>query len=251
MDSVAKRYNQPIFRESFEERELFLNEDLSGAFSISLDDSKHYEPIHIFGLVDRNVVPPIFRALKYSTHESGEKLAFLDTFVELSYDADARRIQDISGREIESFLRDGTGGAAFSSQHQLIPLLDSLKKKLQEALEGKGPRAAGDRVSPTISEHYTPSDPPLFSSDVGAYVDLSFEQKMNLVQEIIQKYIAAPLHEDGGSVSPVFVDGSLIVVEYLGACAQCLKSQTSTMDFIQRVLQLETKEDQLRVITDS
>lgn len=248
---LLDRINNPKFLESEEERQLFINEQKVGTFEKKLDACKHYDEICIFGLVDSSVTPAKFTGIKYTTNLSGEKLALLDTLVDLSYDADHVRMRGISLREIDSFLRDDNTRETFSSSNTLIPLFEELKKILSECLEGDRPRSSDERRSPDINKDYIPEGRIFDPSVEGNFQDVDANRKLEVLDQIVQKYIEPHLRLDGGGVEVVFADDFLAVIEYRGACTSCNKSLTSTMDYIQRVFQLETMHGSLRIITDS
>ena len=248
---LLERTNNPKFIESDESRDVFLGEERSGSFQKTLEATKHYDEITLFGLVDNSSVPPKIGAVKYTTSLKGEKLALLDTLIDLSYDADHVRVRGISLREIDSFLRDDNTKETFSSTNALIPLFEEVKKTLGLLLEGDAPRATSERRSPDLNVDYKPEGILFDPSAEGIYQELDANRKLDVLDSIIEKYIAPHLKKDGGAVEAVFADDFLVVIDYRGACTSCNKSLTTTMDYIQRVFQLETKHNSLRVITDS
>ncbi|MBT3586856.1 MAG: hypothetical protein HN509_18235 [Halobacteriovoraceae bacterium] len=246
-ENLKARFLKPHFKEGLTDCQKFLAEGRSGAFSFSFKE-KDLETT-IFGLKDLNDVPVRISTFKYSTELSEERLGVLDALVELLQGADYRRIESISLREVENFLRDENNQPAFPGEGAIyFPLLAKLKEGLNATLESDQVPVNGQKASPILSKDYKKSEPRLLQ---GNFLELDSKEKMLLVSQILEQIIGPSLYRDGGAAYPVFVDDYMVAIEYQGACASCNYSLTTTMDFIQKVLQLETGNPGLRVMTDS
>lgn len=245
-EKVLQRIDKPLFREDLKERELFLDANIPGSFSFEIDSSSHHGQIWIFGILDKNQVPPVFAGIKYCTNIKDAKLSFLDALVELCNGQDITRLKSISVREVESFLRDDNITPSFpDSQNSLLPIFDKVVSGLTKAHEPE----KKEKSSPNIMNDYKPSKSSGISEE--DFKNLSVYDKKEFIDEVIFKYIAGPLGNDGGAINCVFVDDSMVAIEYLGACTTCQYSLTSTLSFIQKVIQLETGNPSLLVVTDS
>ncbi|RLA65612.1 MAG: hypothetical protein DRQ88_02310 [Epsilonproteobacteria bacterium] len=245
-EKVLQRMKKPLFREDLKERELFLNDNIPGSFSFEIDSSSHHGQILIFGILDKNQMPSVFAGIKYSSNITDEKLSFLDALIELLNGQDITRLKSISIREVESFLRNDNITPSYEEGYNsLIPIFDKVVKGLTNIEEPQ----SKEKRSPNINDDYRPGDSPTISQ--AKFLELNTNEKKNIIDDIIFKFIAKPLGLDGGGVTPVFVDDSMVAIEYLGACINCNYSLTSTLSFIQKVIQLETENPNLLVVTDS
>ncbi len=248
---ILKRAQTPLYLESTVEKEAFLAEKRPHSFSTSVE-TKNDGEITLFGLIDENQVPPQFLAIKYTGNLKQEVLALVDVFVEFSTGKDIRGIKALSLREIDSFLRDNNLHSAFPENNtNLLILFDQLKKALEKVIEADDQRPAGEKISPTINRDYKNKGSYYPYNNKNNYHDLDQGEKAQLIAQIIEDHIATPLSRDGGGIYCVFTDDNLVVIEYLGACQGCLSSLTTTMNFIQRVFQLETGAPGILVMTDS
>ena len=245
-EKVRKRLEKPLFREDLKERELFLNEKIPGSFSFEIDSTNHHGQIWIFGILDKNQAPPEFAGIKYCSEIKDSKLSFLDALMELLNGKDITRLKSISVREVESFLRDDNITPSFpESYNSLLPIFDKVIKGLSDIHEPENK----EKRSPNLADDYKPTEKSTITED--EFKNLSTNDKKDLIDEIIFKYIAKPLGGDGGAINCVFVDDSMVAIEYLGACTTCHFSLTSTLSYIQKVIQIETGNPGLFVVTDS
>lgn len=256
MDVLSKKLNEkinnPIFLENDYEKEEFLNQNRAGSFS-SLIQFNNGNSITLFGLANMNQLPPHFEAIKYTTTLTGARLGFLDAVIELLQSADFVRVNSLSLREVESYLRDDNltpsiGGSGI----QFIPILEECKRALAEKLN-IAPRVSGERASPTIAEDYRPTnEQPTFDPEIhGDFSSMDHREKYQIMSNIFEKHIAPSLKRDGGGAHIVFVDDSMVAINYEGTCQSCQYSLTSTMSYIQKVVQLETHNPKFMVMTDS
>jgi len=245
-EKVLQRMEKPLFRDDIKERELFLNEKIPGSFSFEIDQSAHHGQVWVFGILDKNQTPPVFAGIKYSSEIKDSKLSFIDALIELLSGQDITRLKSISVREVDSFLRNDNLTPSFKdSYNSLIPIFDKVIKGLTEAHEPENK----EKRSPNITDDYKPSERPSLTED--EFKNLSTTDKKDFIDDIIFKFIAKPLGKDGGGISCVFVDDSMVAIEYLGACINCQFSLTSTLSYIQKVIQIETGNPGLFVVTDS
>jgi len=61
-------------------------------------------------------------------------------------------------------------------------------------------------------------------------------EKIQLIQETIEREIRPNLKKDGGNIELVDVDGSLVTVRLKGSCAGCQLSQVTLKDYVEKKL---------------
>ena len=61
-------------------------------------------------------------------------------------------------------------------------------------------------------------------------------QKIQMIQETIDREIKPNLRKDGGSIELVDVDGNLVMVQLKGSCAGCQLSQVTLKDYVEKKL---------------
>ena len=248
---LVLRAEQPRFRVDEKEREDFLLEKRPDSFDLSFE-TKDGNETRVFGLIDKNQVPPSLLALKYTTNLESEKLAFLDVLVEFSLNKDVRGVESLSVREIENFLRDDNVTPSIPGDAAtLYPLFEKFRGTLTEVLDTDTPKPTGAKQSPNINRDYKRSDSYFPFYEKNDYLSLNSNEKTLLIGKIIEDHIRTPLSRDAGGIYPVFADDGMVVIEYEGECRSCSSSLTTTMNFIQKVFQLETENNNLLVMTDS
>lgn len=249
---IKKRLLNPLFRIPNEERDIFLSNQLPDSFKATAT-IKNESVVELFGIIDQNQVPPQISALKYTTELTGEALAMVDVMVEFSNGKDIKDIDSLGLREIENFLRDSNTVPAFSGGiPKYYPLFETIKNELKKILTPEIPnRPEGERASPNINRDYSSKKDYFPFKGKDCYQALNSNEKLRLVDQIIRDHISRPLAVDHGSVFPIFADDGMVVIQYGGSCSSCRMALTSTMSFIQKVMQLETLVPELLVMTDS
>jgi NifU-like protein len=61
-------------------------------------------------------------------------------------------------------------------------------------------------------------------------------QKIRLIEETLEREIKPALHQDGGGIELVDVDGERVLVKLRGTCAGCKASQVTLKDFVENKL---------------
>lgn len=252
MNSSLKMF-EPKFLEGPKEFEKFLGANIPGSFNINVTFSEQGKFVNFYGIIDEQQNPFVFSALKYDTNIEGEELAMLDSLVSLCYGAGFSRLNDLSLREIDSFLRLNPLDSFFScSLNSLYPVFTKVKKALLDRIDTTPVFIPGEKRSPVISIDYVPGDRPIIDELFQkTYIELSENQKNDLIFAVFDKYVTPFLRRDAGGIQLVFCDDFLVVVRYLGSCEFCSRALTTTMDYIQRVVQMETRHSALQIITDS
>ncbi len=247
-ERAVKRLTEAHFLIPRDDGMIFLEEKRPGAFDFVFEHSKVPESIHFFGLVDQGHIERPLLGLQYATNLKGPSLAFLEAAVELLQGRKITTILQLTVREVESFLRDQNDLPAFQSGHAaFFPLLEFLGPLHEKMQENAGPRGGGKRQSPVVGQDYLPGTPII---NRGAFSVLNRDEQETLVHEVFDRYIRPALRVDQGEAEVVYVDAPMVVMIYKGACTHCNYALTSTLDFIQRVLQSELGDEKLRVMTD-
>ena len=66
---------------------------------------------------------------------------------------------------------------------------------------------------------------------------LGQDERLSLIRSVVEAEIAPYLHRDGGGVQIVdLVNGSEVLISYIGACASCHMALFGTLSFIQQIL---------------
>ncbi len=61
-------------------------------------------------------------------------------------------------------------------------------------------------------------------------------QKINLIQETVEKEIRPQLKKDGGDIELIDIEGDLVKVAFRGQCAGCMSAQVTLKNFIEKKL---------------
>ena len=251
---LLERFEHPRFSSTVEERDAFLQKDRTGQFSVDIRFSKTNE-MTLFGQIDKNQPESPILNMKYWASLKDERTGFLDALVQMCIGQNDQSLEQVSFKKIEGSLRDKEEvsaipeGRVMSFVTLFVKVMGDLKKTIESS---RGRQAPGQKISPTIEEDYRPLADPLFVSDKeGPFVSLAVDRQHYFINKIIEHYIRPFLYRDHGDIECLFIDGSMIVVEYKGACAQCSKSLTSTMGYIQGVFRKELSDSSILVVTDS
>jgi len=246
-----ERVLNPLFLSSTEELHHFIEAEKPGCFHSEVKVGSW--SFVVFGLLDKNQPESPIIDLKFVSELSKEKTGFIDVLLEFCLNKNEQTLKFLKFREVENFLRDSNIVPSLPDNGiQYYPLFEKTITTLQRVFtESRGYRA-GVALSPTIADDYVASNPLIFDSSLhGSFLELSIQEQSHFLNQVFAKHIRPFLYRDRGDVEILFIDGNMIVINYLGACAQCTKSLTSTMDYIQTVLRLELSEPTLLLITDS
>ena len=248
---LAQRSNEPSYLSSEEELSLFVEAELPGHFEAIVE----YNDLAfaIFGIIDKNQPECPVTDLKFVSKQIGEKLGFIDVTLEMCIDKNEQTLGFLSFREIESFLRDENQTPSLPDKGiTYYPLFQKIIAALKDSIVKSRGHRTGEPASPTIADDYQASNPPLYNKEQnGLFSEQSIRDQNVALNQVMAKHIRPFLYRDNGDIEVLFIDGAMVVVNYLGACAHCTKSLTTTMDYIQTVLRLELLQPDLLVVTDS
>ena len=248
---LLQRVENPKFLSNLEELEKFKEAEFPGSFSFSLSFS--HGDIALFGLIDNNQPESPIVDIKFVASDADEKLAFVDVLLELCLNKNEQSLSTLGFREIESYLRDYNHIPGLPNRGtSFVPYFEKIKEALGKAIiESRGHRS-GEPSSPTLSDDYKPGDKLCIEEfGAGPFLDLTIQKKSQVLNQVLAKYVRPFLHRDRGDIECLFIDGPMVVVNYLGVCAHCTKSLTTTMDYIQKVLRIELDQPEILVVTDS
>lgn len=253
-ERAQSKLTSPHFYTEAHEFEEFKLSSRPGQFIFTFEHKKIAAPITFFGLVDLSHIDRKIVGLKYSTELQGGIRAFLEGAVELLQGKKLQNITSLTVREVDYFLRDSNDKSAFPEGtllfYPLLEFLPLLQKEIQKSCGQK--RGGGEKISPVVGEDYILRDDATFvSSAEKNYLDLDRNTQFDLAQKVMDKFINPALQLDQGAAQVVYADGSMIVLIYQGACSSCGLSLTSTLDFVQKVFQLELSCPKIRVMTDN
>lgn len=153
--------------------------------------------------------------------ESGGEL-----LIQKNYDQAKR----ISAELLDRQLRDRGSEEAFPPE--TAPYLNLVLEAIEAAVE--------QCVDIPVAETYMA--PPLFSEMEGqegwpGWKELSKEQKLAVIEEIINKEIRPYIELDAGGIQIVnFIDEKELIIAYQGSCTSCYSATGATLTAIQQVL---------------
>lgn len=248
---LAERSLNPKYHSTKEELILFVNAELPGYFTASVEISGLQ--FDVFGIIDKNEPEAPITDLKFVYDGGDEKVGFIDVMVQMCINKNEQTLGFLSFREVESYLRDANHISSLPGNGaSYFPIFQKTIEALKESIVKSRGHRSGEPTSPTIADDYKPSDPPLFNPEVqGSFEEQTVQNKNFILNNVMSKHIRPFLFRDNGDIEVLFIDGTMIVVNYIGACAHCTKSLTTTMDYIQTVLRMELKQPDILVVTDS
>ena len=103
-----------------------------------------------------------------------------------------------------------------------------------------------DRVWKTIDRTvsiYSSEEAVKIEIDVENFPALSYEDKLQAVEMVLNRSIRANLARDGGGVELKGISGNDVSIQYQGACESCSTSSTGTLKYIQEQLQQQLHSD--------
>lgn len=246
--SVQLRALSPQFILSFdEEQKLIQKRDF---FHLKFEVKNSNGLINIYGIIKKrdSSAPVSISQLYFSTNITGPSLAFLDATIELCHNKNSKTLGYLTIREIENFLRDDNITPSYPNDALSMFRIFECIYSLQEKLIALYPI---EKNSPTMDDLAFDQKPIYSVDENGPFENLNFDQKMDIIDEVLKRYVSPSLKKDGGDVECVHIMDSLVVVNYLGACSTCSSSADTTLNFVQSILQREVQTPALRVITDS
>ncbi len=247
--NVTSRIESPKNRISENELDSFFEHfgDHHFAYAFKLPNSNG--EIKLVGEVDPDR-PNKIKKCNYFTTVSGLALAYLDGMTDLISKMEWPYISvKLKPREIESYLRDKNEERSFPENelivlkiHELLPgLEDYLKERFSFEKSRKSPQFKNENAIPYLDQ----------IGIAEPYSSLPQDMKVQVLNEIADKYIAPFLQVDGGGIEICYVGDGMVSLEYVGNCSDCGQSLGSTLDFIQKTIRFHAKDIQLLVLTDS
>lgn len=155
---------------------------------------------------------------------------FFEGYFSLVEGQSLQRIQQISVREIENFLRDDNTKEVLQDQKLLSDLsilLENVRKRVYTS---------------SVKQSEMPSDFQKIH-----FSELKLVEKIKLINNLLDQFIRPPLQNDGGDIELISVKGFALTVKYKGACGSCPSSATDTLDFIRRSLKEKLMEDRIEI----
>lgn len=246
------RINDPQYLTDSVEFRAFTQEGRPGAISCEIDMGQGQE-VKLFGLIDQNQPECPITDLKFCTNMKGAQKGVLDVLVQLCIGKHEQNLDKITVREVDYFLRDSNDVSAIEGGFApFFPIFTRILTSIKDSISQSRGRRVGGTASPTISDDYRPAEKTVLDLEVhGKFEDTTVQNQLLLVNQVFDKYVRPFLYRDYGDIECVFIDGTMVVVQYLGACVDCSKALTSTMDYIQQVLRKELCDHGILVVTDS
>lgn len=205
--------------------------------------------VHFFVLMKENEDGLVFDKFFFFTKETGPIIAYIDAGIDLLKNRKLIDLPNLRVKEIDSFLRDNNLVESFpEATHQLYLYHDfftNLHKLLSDKYFG-----ANKRFSPTLARDYFPRQGTVNSQKL-QWDQLFGEEKIILLEQVIDQLIRPHLKRDLGDLELVHVEGNMIVFNYVGTCRDCQFSLSSTFEYIQQVLRRELLSPHLLIVTDN
>lgn len=79
--------------------------------------------------------------------------------------------------------------------------------------------------------------------DTANYQGLSYAERLQAIEVVLNRSIRANLARDGGGVELKGLDGDEVSIHYQGACGSCPSSSAGTLKFIEQLLQQQLHPD--------
>ena len=136
------------------------------------------------------------------------------------------------------------GGACGQCHDDLQALLDETLARMQiEAKEG-GAAKSGEPAS-AVQENLgrAAAQEANDLNIITARPKLTNLQRMQMVMQVLENDIRPRLHQDGGDVELVDLDGKTVYVELLAMCKGCPSGQQTLKDFIEKTLREKVEPD--------
>jgi NifU-like protein len=228
---IEKPHNVGFFtHESSESRGVRLVQGTEGA----IEDGNI---ISLYLLIDKEdgvIVDAKFQALGQSALIGAAEVA-CDLLLRKNYDQAKR----ISADLIDKQVRDRADIPAFPQETalHLNLVLEAIKKAAEQCIDIPLPFS------------YVAPPAPLDIGEIreGGYPgwqDLSLEQKLNVIEEIIEQDIRPYITLDGGGIELTnFLHDKEVVITYKGNCTSCFSSIGATLSYIQQVIRAKIHPD--------
>ena len=162
-------------------------------------------------------------------------------------DATVRRADQENGLKTLEDIIDYTkaGGACGQCHDDLQALLDETLARMQiEAKEGAaGKTADASLAGKDSSGRATLAKQANDLNILTARPKLTNLQRMQMVMQVLENDIRPRLHQDGGDVELVDLDGKTVYVELLAMCKGCPSGQQTLKDFIEKTLREKVEPD--------
>jgi NifU-like protein len=170
----------------------------------------------------------------------GAAEAACEILIRKNYDQARRLTADL----IDKQLRDKSDTPAFPEETfgHLNLVLDAIEQAAEQCLDIP------------LADAYIPTPLEGLSTDSEGYpgwANLTREQKITLIEEVIAKEIRPYIELDAGGVQVTdLVDDRELIIAYEGACTSCYSATGATLNAIQEILRSKLSAD-LRVIPDA
>lgn len=69
------------------------------------------------------------------------------------------------------------------------------------------------------------------------FADMPISEKLDIINDILEKHILKSLSDHGGGLELVDIKGWQIIISYRGACQSCPMANAGTLDYIESVFQ--------------
>ena len=145
----------------------------------------------------------------------------------------------ISAELIDKQLRDHPDKSAFPEQTwgHLNLVIDAIDDGVEQCLD-----------IPLASNYASPL-PELEGEAYPGWEELRDEQKITVLEEVIEKEIRPYIELDAGGIEIVKLEGNELTIAYQGACTSCFSSVGATLSTIQQIIQSKVHPE-LRVTPD-
>ncbi len=108
-------------------------------------------------------------------------------------------------------------------QQEVIKIIES--QVPQPATNTSETESSDLDLSPDLKE-FTPEE----------FINFSNDQKRQIIDILFEYSIRPALAKDGGGLTLMAVDGTVVEIQYHGACGTCPSSQTGTLQYIEGLL---------------
>jgi len=186
------------------------------------------EHIKLYFLVDEadGIIADARFQIFGSAHLLGAADAAMELCIRKNYDQAQRMGLDL----LDHYLRDKVDKPAFPKE--VIPSIKPLFNAISQAL------FQCSDIPLSNNYHSPPSDVAIDSQPLPGWLELSKEEKIQKIEEVIEKEIRPYIELDAGGIEIVSIsDQHELAIRYQGSCTTCYSATGSTLSAIQGILQ--------------
>lgn len=237
-EKLKKRIQNPQFTGFFKEKEA--KERMMRLAEGSAGELKKGNIVSLYLLVDE--MDGVIADARFQVFGNPELIGAADTACELLLRKNYDQARRLSAELIDQFLRDKDGRNAFPKQSSFILnlVIDAIDEAARKCMDIP---ISDVYIAPPISHESGES------TQYPNWNELSMEQKMDVIKEVVANEIQPYIELDAGGVEVLRLEGNQVHIAYSGSCTSCHSATGATLDAIQQLLRTKIYPD-LVVVPD-